>query len=127
MPSNSDLVFKTAAQLGSLIRRKEVSPVEVTRAFLDRIDAINPELNAFISVIHEQALEQARKAESEIRKGRYLGPLHGVPYAAKDCFATKGILTTNGSRLYEHWVPDFESTATQRLNMVGAILLGKLN
>ena len=127
MPAASELVFKTAAELGSLIRRKRVSPVEVTSAFLDRIDALNPRLNAFITITREHAMERARKAETEIQKGRYLGPLHGIVYAAKDCFATKGILTTNGSRLYEKWIPDFESTATERLNNAGAILLGKLN
>jgi len=127
MLKQDELVFRTALELGSLIRRKQVSPVQITRAFLERIDALNPKLNAFITIVHDRALEQARKAEAEIQKGRYLGPLHGIPYAAKDCFATKGILTTNGSRLYEKWIPDLESTATQRLSDAGAILLGKLN
>src|SRR5262245_13618555 len=122
-----ELVFKTAVELGSLIRTRRASPVEVTRAFLDRIEVLNPKLNAFLTITADLALERARKAESDILKGRYLGPLHGIPYAAKDCFATKGIPTTNGSRLYENWIPDFESTATQRLNEAGAILLGKLN
>src|SRR5437879_4943562 len=105
MTSQNELVFKTAAELGSLISRKQVSPVEITHAFLDRIDGTNPTLNAFVTITRDHALDRARKAESEIQKGRHIGPLHGVPYAVKDCLATKGILTTNGSRLYDNWIP----------------------
>src|SRR5690606_36948845 len=103
------------------------SPVEVTRAFLDRIEDLNPKLNAFITVTAEHALERATQAEREIRAGKYLGPLHGIPYAVKDLLATKGIRTTNASRQTADWIPDFESTTTDRLNKAGAILVGKLN
>src|SRR5262245_15477349 len=123
----SEFVFKTESELAVLIQRKQVSPVEVTRAFLERIDSLNPRVNAFITITADRAVDRAKKAESEIRNGKYLGPLHGIPYAAKDCIATKEILTTNGSRLYEKWTPDFEATVTQRLHVAGAVLVGKLN
>src|SRR5262249_35476560 len=123
----NELVLKSGRELSILIKSKQVSPVEVTGACLDRIEALNPRLNAFITVLRDRAIERARQAESEIQKGRYLGPLHGIPYAAKDIFATKGIRTTNGSKATAGWVPPYESTATERLNKAGAILVGKLN
>jgi aspartyl-tRNA(Asn)/glutamyl-tRNA(Gln) amidotransferase subunit A len=123
----SEIVFKSAAELAPLLKARRLSPVEVVRAFLDRIEAINPQVNAFITVTGEQALEQARKAEKEIAAGRYRGPLHGMPYAPKDLLATKGIRTTNGSKVTSNWIPDYESTVTARLNQAGAILIGKLN
>src|SRR5260370_15166261 len=126
MPA-SDIVFKSAAELSPLLKARKLSPVEVVRAFLDRIEAVNPQVNAFITVTVEQALEQARRAEREIAAGRYRGPLHGIPYAPKDLLATKGIRTTNGSKATSGWVPDHESTVTSRLNQAGAILIGKLN
>ena len=126
MPA-SDIVFKSAAELAPLLKARKLSPVEVVRAFLDRIEAVNPQVNAFITVTGEQALEQARKAEREIAAGRYRGPLHGVPYAPKDILATKGIRTTNGSKVTSNWIPNHESTVTARLNQAGAILIGKLN
>ncbi len=126
MPA-SEILFKSAAELATLLKSRKLSPVEVVRACLDRIEAVNPKVNAFITVTGEQALEQARKAEKEIAAGRYRGPLHGVPYAPKDLVATKGIRTTNGSRVNSDWIPDYESTVTARLNQAGAILIGKLN
>jgi aspartyl-tRNA(Asn)/glutamyl-tRNA(Gln) amidotransferase subunit A len=123
----SELCFKSVAELAPLLKARKLSPVDLTRAFLDRIEAVNPKVNAFITITGEQALEQARKAERDIAAGRYRGPLHGVPYAPKDLFATKGIRTTNGSKATANWIPDHESTATARLNHAGAILIGKLN
>src|SRR5216683_2930330 len=123
----SELCFKSVAELAPLLKARKLSPVEVVRAFLDRIEAVNPKVNAFITVTGEQALDQARKAEREIAAGRYRGPLHGVPYAPKDLLATKGIRTTNGSKVTSTWIPDHESTVTARLNQAGAILIGKLN
>jgi aspartyl-tRNA(Asn)/glutamyl-tRNA(Gln) amidotransferase subunit A len=123
----SDILFKSAAELAPLLQARRLSPVELVRAYLERIEAVNPKVNAFITVIGDQALEQARKAEREIAAGRYRGPLHGVPYAPKDLIATKGIRTTNGSKVTSNWVPDYESTVTARLNQAGAILIGKLN
>jgi len=122
-----DLVFKNARELAALIRKKEVSPVEVVTAFLDRAETLNPKLNAFITITREHALARARDAEREIRGGSYRGPLHGLPYAPKDILATSGIRTTNGSKVTADWVPEFESTITDRLNRAGAVLMGKLN
>ena len=123
----SELLFKPVTEVAVLLKARKLSPVELVRAFLDRIEAVNPKVSAFLTVTGEIALTQARIAEKEISSGRYRGPLHGVPYAPKDLFATKGIRTTNGSKVSVDWVPDFESTATERLNQAGAILLGKLN
>ena len=127
MVQTAELVAQTAHQLADLIKRKEASPVQIVEACLERIERLNPRLNAFISVTEKQALAQAREAEREIRGGHYRGPLHGIPYAPKDIFATQGILTTNGSKATADWIPDFDSTVIARLNEAGAILLGKLN
>ena len=97
--ANSELVFKSGRELASMIKAKKVSPVEITQAYLDRIEALNPKINAFITVTKEQALAQARQAEKEIASGKYIGPLHNIPYAPKDILATKGILTTNRSKV----------------------------
>jgi Asp-tRNA(Asn)/Glu-tRNA(Gln) amidotransferase A subunit family amidase len=118
----SEILFKSVGELAPLLKAHKLSPVEVVRAYLERIEAVNPKVNAFITVTGEQALDQARKAEREIAAGRYRGPLHGVPYAPKDLLATKGIRTTNGSKVTSDWIPDYESTVTTRLNQAGAIL-----
>jgi aspartyl-tRNA(Asn)/glutamyl-tRNA(Gln) amidotransferase subunit A len=123
----SEILFKPVAELAPLLETRKLSPVEVVRAYLDRIEAVNPKVNAFITVTRERALEEARKAERDITAGHYRGPLHGVPYAPKDLFATNGIRTTNGSKVTSNWIPDHESTVTARLNQAGAILIGKLN
>ena len=125
--ANNDLVYLSGRELAAMIKTKKVSPVEVTQAYLDRITLLNPKLNAFITVTKDQAMAQARQAEKDISGGKYLGPLHGLPYAPKDILATKGILTTNGSKVTADWVPNYESTITERLSRSGAILLGKLN
>jgi aspartyl-tRNA(Asn)/glutamyl-tRNA(Gln) amidotransferase subunit A len=125
--ANQDIVFKSGTELAALIKKRQLSPVEVTRSYLDRIQALNPKLNAYITVTSDLALERARQAEKEIGSGKYRGPLHGLPYAPKDILATKGIRTTNGSKVTADWVPVYESTITTRLNNAGAILLGKLN
>src|SRR5215467_2300682 len=123
----NDLFLKSGRELSVLIKSKQVSPVEAAGACLDRIESLNPRLNAFITVLRDHAMERARQAETQIQRGRYLGPLHGIPYAAKDIFATKGIRTTNGSKATADWVPAYESTVTDRLNRAGGILIGKLN
>jgi aspartyl-tRNA(Asn)/glutamyl-tRNA(Gln) amidotransferase subunit A len=125
--ADQEIVFKSGTELAQLIKTKQVSPVEVVTAYLDRIDALNPKVNAFITVTRDRALADAREAEKEIAAGRYRGPLHGLPYAPKDILATKGIRTTNGSKVTADWVPDYDSTIVTRLNQAGAILLGKLN
>ena len=121
------LNYNSVVELAPLIKARKLSPVELVQAFLDRIDAVNPKVNAFITVTREHAIREARKAEREIAAGRYRGPLHGIPYATKDMLATKGIRTTNGSRITSDWIPGHESTVTARLNGAGAILIGKLN
>ena len=123
----SEIVFKPAAEIARLLKARRLSPVEVVRAHLDQIEALNPAIHAFITVTADQALDQARRAEKEIGARRYLGPLHGLPYAPKDILATKGIRTTNGSKVTADWIPPYESTVTARLNRAGAILIGKLN
>ncbi len=125
--SDEQIVFQSATELASLIKSRKLSPVEVAQAYLGRIQTLNPKVNTFITVTSDVALARARQAEREIGSGRYRGPLHGLPYAPKDIVATKGIRTTNGSKVTADWVPDYESTITTRLNDAGAILLGKLN
>src|SRR5688572_15238084 len=98
MAVDDNLLFSSALELGGLIRRKKLSPVELTQAYLARAKALNPRLNAFITILEEEAVRRAKQAESEISAGRYRGPLHGIPYAPKDIYATKGIRTTNGSK-----------------------------
>ena len=105
---------------------REVSPVEVTQALLERIERLNPALNAYMTVTGESALAAARVAEREIAGGEYRGLLHGVPVAVKDLFATKGVRTTAGSKILGDWTPDFDATAVRKLNDAGAISLGKL-
>lgn len=121
------MIYQPVSELAPLLKARKISPVELVRACLDRIEAVNPKVNAFLTVTGERALEEARRAGREIAAGRYRGPLHGIPYAVKDLVATKGIRTTNGSRATAEWVPDYESTVTARLAGAGAILVGKLN
>jgi aspartyl-tRNA(Asn)/glutamyl-tRNA(Gln) amidotransferase subunit A len=123
----SDLHFRSIAELAGMVGGKQVSPVELTQAYLDRIAALNERLGAFITVMRDQALAQARGAERSIRAGRYLGPLHGIPVAVKDIIHTRGVLTSAGSKVLADHVPDEDSTIVRRLNGAGAILLGKLN
>ena len=127
MTTASELLALDVAALGAKLRSRELSPVEVTRAYLDRIKATEPKLNAYVTVTAESALEQARAAEREIAAGRWRGPFHGVPIALKDLMYTKGIRTTAGSKILSEFVPDFDATVWTRLREAGAILLGKLN
>ena len=122
-----DVAFLTAGEMARLIRRRVLSPVEVTQAALGRIDRLNGRLHAFITVTAEQALREARAAEAALRRGRALGPLHGVPVAVKDLYLTRGIRTTAGSKLLADWRPREDATVVTRLRAAGAILLGKLN
>lgn len=122
-----DLPFLTVGQLATLIESSEISPVEVTEAYLDRIRKINPLINAYITIADEQVLLDAKIAESEITNKRYLGPLHGIPFAVKDQFLTKGLTTTNGSQLLSDFVPNRNATVISKLKEAGGLLLGKLN
>lgn len=116
----------TITEAGPLLRAKTLSPVDLTKAYLDRIEALNPSVNAFITVLKDEALAQAQTAEKEIAAGHYRGPLHGVPIAVKDLFATNGHLTTCGSKILTNNVTHYDATAAARLKQAGCILLGKL-
>jgi amidase len=126
--TSGDLCFATAVDLVALIRRKQVSPLEVTRAVLDRIETVNPALTAYCTVAVEQALAAARRATAAVgKKSATLGPLHGVPVSIKDLAPTKGIRTTWGSKIFEHHVPEEDGLVVERLKAAGAIVIGKTN
>ncbi len=114
-------------ELALLVAKKKISPVELTRAFLERIERLNPKLNAFLTVTAELALEQARRAENAILRRRYRGPLHGIPVSLKDNIRTRGIRTTAGSAILKDSVPEQDATVGRRLTRAGAVLLGKTN
>src|SRR5256712_4604262 len=127
MPATTQDTLRTSLEAAAeAIRTRQTSPVSLVESSLKRIDAVEPRLNAFITVTAELAREQARQAEREIEAGRYKGPLHGIPVAVKDLFATKGIRTTAGSRILADWVPDEDATVVRKLREAGAVLLGKL-
>lgn len=125
--ARDELAFLSATEIAEAIATRQVSPVEVVQAYLDRIERLDDELHAYITVLREEALTAARQAEEIVQRGGALGPLFGVPVAVKDQFWTKGILTTNGSRVYRDFVPSEDATIVARLKEAGAILLGKLN
>jgi aspartyl-tRNA(Asn)/glutamyl-tRNA(Gln) amidotransferase subunit A len=125
--ARDDLAFLSAAETAEAIATKQASPVDVVQAYLGRIERLDGHLHAYITVLRDQALASARQAEQALRRGDELPPLFGVPVAVKDQFWTKGILTTNGSRLYRDFVPSEDATTVSRLKEAGAILLGKLN
>ena len=122
-----DLTYMPAWQLAELVRSKRLSPVEATSHFLQRIEAYDPLLNAYITVVAEQALTAAYAAEAAVMAGDTLGPLHGVPIAIKDLSATRGIRTTYGSLLYKDRVPDHDDIPVERIRQAGALILGKTN
>ncbi|MFO7276694.1 MAG: amidase [Pseudomonadota bacterium] len=124
---STELTELTLEEASRLIRSRELSPVELTQAYLARIDRVNPRINAYITVTADIALEQARAAEAEIARGRWRGPLHGVPIALKDNIDTAGLRTTAASALFANRVPDADAEVWRRLRDAGAVLLGKLN
>ena len=123
----SQLPFLSATELASLIKSREVSPVEATEAYLERIPQIDGKLNSYITVTADRAMADARQAEQEIVSGNYRGPMHGIPIGIKDQVYTKGILTTGGSTILKDFVPSEDATVVTKLNEAGAVLLGKLN
>ncbi len=127
MSNNRQLLYQTIAEIGRLYRRKAVSPVEVMKATLERLHEVEPQLNAFITVLEDQALEQARKAEEAFRQGEPAGKLFGIPVSVKDIFHTKGIRTSMGSRIMRDFVPDEDADVVSALRKAGAILFGKTN
>jgi aspartyl-tRNA(Asn)/glutamyl-tRNA(Gln) amidotransferase subunit A len=124
---DDELCFLSLAELASLMRARTVSPVEVTEAHLARIDHLNPTLNAFVTVMATEARAAARRAEEELKAGRWRGPLHGVPIGVKDIFDTAGVRTTQGSSFYRDNVPKEDAESVRRLKEAGAVLIGKCN
>ena len=125
--SAAELCALSLGAVSSRIAEREVSPVAVTEAVLARIEALDPSLNAFITVTGDAALDEARAAEAEIARGEYRGPLHGVPISLKDLLYTAGVRTTAGSRILDDFVPDRDATVVRRLRAAGAVLIGKTN
>src|SRR5882757_1799797 len=125
----TDLVYLSGAEQGRLIQSRKISPVELVRAYLDRIEKFDSVLRAWINVRPELALEKARQAEDEISRGAYRGPLHGLPYGVKDQIHAMGFPTTLGTRVLDEseTLPPHDATVIERLDAAGAILLGKQN
>ena len=125
--NRSEIPFQTVAALGQLIRNGELSPVEVVDAYLERVESLNSEIRAYLTITGDQARHAAQEAEEEIAAGRYRGPLHGIPIAVKDQIYTQGIRTTGGTPVFDDFVPAYDATVITRLKEAGAALLGKLN
>jgi len=122
-----DPTFLSIEELAPLIRRRKVSPVELLNAVLARIEALNPRLNAYLTVCAESARAEAARAEREIMRGRSRGPLHGIPVSLKDNISTRGIRTTAGSKILTEHIPEEDAAAVRRLRRAGAVIVGKTN
>ena len=120
-----ELAFLPAERLSALIRARRLSPVELVRVYLERIERLNPRLNAYLTVTGQSALDEAQRAEREIARGRWRGPMHGIPVALKDNIYTRGVRTTAGSKVMADFVPDRDAAVVARLREAGAIMLGK--
>src|SRR5260370_40681411 len=114
-PITEDVLFSSVRELAALVRARKLSPVALAEAYLDRLQKLGPKLGAVVTVLREQALKEARAADAEIRAGRYRGPLHGIPYGAKDLLATRGVPTTWGAEPYRKQVFDYDATAVRKL------------
>ncbi len=125
--SAEDLAFATLPQLAELIRTRKISPVDLTKMYVARLKKYGPKLNCVVTLTEDLALAQAAAAEREVKAGKYRGPLHGIPWGAKDLFATKGIRTTWGAEPYREQVIDYDSAVVERLHDAGAILVAKLS
>ncbi|NWG35103.1 MAG: Asp-tRNA(Asn)/Glu-tRNA(Gln) amidotransferase subunit GatA [Chloroflexi bacterium] len=117
----------TIQEAHQLLVTKQVSSVELTQAFLQRIREIDPKIKAYVTVSEELALEQARKADERIAKGENVTPLTGIPFSIKDCISTRGVRTTCSSKILENYIPQYNATVTDKLAQAGAVLLGKTN
>ncbi len=124
---STDLPSLTLAEAATLIVRRELSPVEITEACVARSEALDPALHAYLTKTFDEAVVAAKQAADDVAAGRYLGPLHGIPFGLKDLFETAGVRTTAGARLREHYVPDADATVVRRLRDAGVVVLGKLN
>jgi aspartyl-tRNA(Asn)/glutamyl-tRNA(Gln) amidotransferase subunit A len=123
----AELCYMPATELVAAIKAKKLSPVEVVDAVLARIERLNPKLNAYCTITAEAARAAAKEAEAAVMRGGPLGSLHGVPVSIKDLVTTKGVRTTYGSKLYEHFIPEEDAPVVERLKQAGAIILGKTN
>ena len=123
----NDLATLSISEVAPKIRSGEVSPVALTKLYIERIERLNPLLSAYLTPTPESALEEAAAAEKEIRSGGYRGPLHGIPVSIKDNYATRGVRTTAGAKALSDWKPDFDATVVTRLREAGAVSLGKTN
>ncbi|MGZ5138364.1 MAG: amidase [Burkholderiales bacterium] len=123
----ADLHYLSAAEQSKLVRHRDLSPVDLVRAYLERIERYDSKLRAYITVCAEQALAEAKQAEAEIGAGNYRGPLHGLAFGVKDQLCTKDVKTTLGSRILADYIPDHDATVISRLKAAGAILIGKEN
>lgn len=122
-----EILGLSLTEVSKLIQKRRVSPLEVTTAALKRIEQVNPKLNAFITILHDEAIQQAKNLEDELMNGEWRGPLHGIPIGLKDLIYTAGIRTTMGSGIYRDYVPASSATVFDHLTKAGAILIGKLN
>jgi len=122
---NPDILYLPIGELAKRIQSKSISPVDLTKAYLDRSEKIGPKLNAYARLTPDIAMEQADAADKEIKRGHYRGPLHGIPYAAKDLLSAKGVPTTWGAKPYENQVFEYDATVIENLRRAGAVLLGK--
>src|SRR5690349_19787805 len=121
------LEYASITDLAKSIKKQNISPVELVEACLKRIEDLNPKLNAFITVLHDQARQQAQIAEAEIKAGKWRGPLHGIPVGVKDFYDTAGIRTTAAFEQFKDRVPDKDALGVQKLKKAGAIIIGKMN
>ncbi|MCZ6892095.1 MAG: amidase, partial [Chloroflexi bacterium] len=124
--SRNELYYLTIGEASRLIRSRELSPVELTQAFLDRIESVDDRLKSYVTLLRDSALAEASVAEAEVQSGQWRGPLHGIPIALKDLYDTNGVRTTAQSKVLEHRVPVEDATVVTRLREAGAVLLGKL-
>jgi len=125
--SVEDLAFATVPQLAELIRTRKVTSVELTKMYLDRLKKYGPKLLCVVTLTEDLAMQQAQAADDDLKRGKYRGPLHGIPWGAKDLFATKGIKTTWGAEPYRDQVIDYDATVVERLREAGAVLVAKLS
>jgi aspartyl-tRNA(Asn)/glutamyl-tRNA(Gln) amidotransferase subunit A len=125
--SSYNILNLTIKDLSKLISAREVSPVDLIEATLERIAKLNPTLNAFITVLEDSARRDAKNAELHIKEGKYKGPLHGIPISLKDLIYVKGVKSTSGSKILSNFIPDYDSTVVKKLNDAGAIIVGMNN
>src|SRR3990167_6369448 len=122
-----ELPFLSIGEASRLIKKKEISPKELTESVLDRISKLDGKLNSYITVMAEKACDAAKRAEEEISSGAYRGPLHGIPLGLKDIFVMKGVPSTCGSKMLENFFPPYDATVTKKILDAGAVIIGKKN